>query len=59
MDVSRCFLVAIDISKDDNAVLIVGEKKNKVDVEIINAFHGDEAMELYKKLITKEKGEEE
>lgn len=52
---TKCFLVSVDISEDgsDNAVLIVGEKTNKVDVKIINAFQGDEALELYQKLITK------
>ena len=54
---TRCFLVAVDFSKgedgNDNAVLIVGEKKNKVDVNIINAFQGEEAEELYRKLIAK------
>lgn len=55
MTVSKCFLVGVDISEDDNAVIIVGEKTNGVDVKIVNAFHGEEAMELYKKLITKEK----
>lgn len=60
MEVSRCFLVAVDIQVgedgNDSPVVIVGEKTSGVDVQIINAFHGDEAMELYKKLITKEKG---
>lgn len=55
---TRCFLVSVDISGGedgkDNAVLLVGEKTNKVDVKIINAFKGDEAIELYKKLISRE-----
>lgn len=53
---TRCFLVSVDISKGedgkDNTVLIVGEKKDKVDVKIVNAFQGDEALELYLKLIS-------
>ena len=52
MEVSRCFLVGVDISGDDNAVIIVGEKTSGVDVKVINAFQGEEALELYKKLIT-------
>ena len=52
MEVSRCFLVGVDISEDDNAVIIVGEKTSGVDVKVINAFQGEEALELYKKLIT-------
>lgn len=52
---TKCFLVSVDISEDgkDNAILLVGEKQNKVDVKIINAFQGDEAIALYRKLITK------
>ena len=54
---TRCFLVSIDMRKDkdgnDNTVLIVGEKVNKVDVKVINAFQGEEAYGLYMKLISK------
>lgn len=35
-------------------ILIVGRRRlNNESVEIINAFQGDEAKELYEKLITK------
>lgn len=34
-------------------VLVVGRKKTNESVEIVNAFQGDEAKELYKKLIEK------
>lgn len=37
----------------DNTVLIVGRKRPNKSVEIINAFEGKEAEELYKKLVTK------
>ena len=40
-------------SEKDNAVLIVGQKSKNNQVEIINAFQGEEAKELYKKLIYK------
>lgn len=33
-------------------VLIVGRKKPREAVDIINAFEGEEALELYKKLTT-------
>lgn len=33
-------------------VLIVGRKRKNESVDIINAFQGDEAKELYEKLIT-------
>ncbi len=47
-------LIGIDISsKDSTAVLTVGKKRMNQSVEIINAFQGDEARELYKKLVTK------
>lgn len=35
---------------DDTAVLIVGRKRPNQSVEIINAFQGQEAVELYEKL---------
>ena len=36
----------------DCTVLIVGRKKPREAVDIINAFEGEEALELYKKLVT-------
>lgn len=48
--------VSIDFSNGiDTCVLCVGRKKNRVDMEVINAFHGKEAWELYQKLITPKK----
>lgn len=37
----------------DNTVLIVGRKRLNKSVDIINAFEGDEALELYRRLVTK------
>ena len=52
-------LVSVDFSnKDGTGVLIVGRKRMNQSVDIINAFQGDEARELYKKLVTKKKKEE-
>ena len=34
----------------DNTVLIVGRKRPNQSVDIVNAFQGEEAEELYKKL---------
>ena len=45
-------LVSYDYNHPDNAVLIVGRKIFNQSVEIINAFQGDEATELYNKLVT-------
>ncbi len=51
-------LIGVDISnKDATAVLTVGRKRMNQSVEIINAFQGNEARELYEKLVTKKKGE--
>lgn len=51
-------LVSIDLSaSENNAVLIVGRKKPNQSVEIVNAFDGEEAVALYKKLTTVKQGE--
>ena len=52
MNVSESLIIGVDFSHGkDVGVLIVGrQKKGKVD--IINAFQGQEAEELYTKLIT-------
>ena len=51
-------LVSVDFSnRYGTGVLIVGRKRMNQSVEIINAFQGDEARELYEKLITKKKKE--
>lgn len=54
MIVSESLIVGIDISENrDTAVLIVGKKQPKKATEILNAFQGEEAIELYMKLINK------
>lgn len=56
--ITDTLLVSIDLSASgNNAVLIVGRKKPNQSVEIVNAFDGEEAVELYKKLTTVKKGE--
>ena len=50
---SDTLLVGVDFSKKDKGVLIVGRKRPNESVDIINAFQGEEAKELYEKLITK------
>lgn len=50
---SDSLLVGVDFSEKDKGVLIVGRKRMNESVEIINAFQGEEARELYEKLITK------
>lgn len=55
--VNECLLVSVEFTQGEDAgVLIVGRQKNgKVDV--VNAFHGQEAIDIYKKLITVNKKE--
>lgn len=50
-------LVGYDKQSGDIPVLTVGKKDGKT-IEIINAFQGNEAKELYEKLTTIQKGEE-
>ena len=40
---------------EDHAILLVGKKQPKKDVEIINAFKGKEASELWDKLTVQKK----
>lgn len=55
MKSSGSVIVSWDFSHgQDVGVLIVGEQK-RGKVEIVNAFQGEEAEELYKKLTTKRK----
>lgn len=42
--------ILVSISND---VLVVGRKRPDQSAEIINAFQGEEAKELYERLITK------
>lgn len=50
---SDSLIVGFDSSAGKNGtVLVVGRKKPREAVDIINAFEGEEALELYKKLIT-------
>lgn len=51
-------LIGVDFANNDyTGVLIVGRKRTNQSVEIINAFQGEEAKELYKRLTTKKDGE--
>lgn len=44
---SDTFLVSFDYAHGDIPVLIVGRKGEKREIDIINAFKGDEAKDLY------------
>ena len=45
------YIVSWDFSHDDKGVLIVGEQK-KGTMKIVNAFEGEEAYDIYKRLST-------
>ena len=52
MKTSDALIIGYDFTNGrDHTVLIVG-RKNKGVVDIVNAFQGEEAEELYKKLTT-------
>ena len=51
--VTDCILVSVDFITEDTGVLIVGRKNTRQNPDIINAFQGQEAWDLYQKLITK------
>lgn len=50
-------IISIDTTNDkDNTVLIVGRKTVGQQVEIVNAFQGEEALKLYSQLTVKNGG---
>ena len=58
MKKADCILVSFDEGRDDEIpILIVGRKHFRKEVDIINAFQGDEARELYNRLITRKEKE--
>ena len=58
-NLSDTLLVSISFSDKDTGVLVVGRKRKNQSIEIVNAVQGDEALELYNKLVTqKEKNNE-
>ena len=55
MNTTDSVIVAYDFTHGkDNTVLIVGRKRKNQTVDIINAFQGEEAIDIWKKLITRE-----
>ena len=54
MKINESLLIGVDFTNGENVgVLIVGRKRPNQSVDIINAFQGKEAEELYNKLIGK------
>ena len=53
-----CILVSFDKSeKDSRSVLIIGRRRINESTDIINAFQGEEAEKLYKRLITRKENQ--
>ncbi len=51
--ISEAIVVSIDYDESqNNGILLVGRKKGKGPIEIINAFQGQEALDIYKRLVT-------
>ena len=50
---SDTFLVSFKYTHGDIPVLIVGRKGKKNEIDIVNAFQGDEAKALYQRLTVK------
>ena len=60
-NISGTFLIAYDFKEEDMGVLVVGMKDKGQSANIINAFQGKEAYDLYLKLktpVNKEKEDE-
>lgn len=48
---AETFMVSVDFSKGlDVGVMIVGKKTENGSIKILNAFQGEEALQLYKKM---------
>lgn len=56
---SMSMVVSFDDQSNDEPIMIVGKKSNKMNqsLEIVNAIQGEEALELFERLTTI-KGEE-
>ena len=51
--INDAIIVSIDYNEsENNGVLLVGQRRRGGGIDIINAFSGNEALELYKKLVT-------
>lgn len=51
-------IIGYDFSNKDEGVLIVGRKTQNQEVDIINAFQGKEAANIFAQLIAKKNGGE-
>ena len=46
-------IIRVDSSKNNNFIMTVGRIRRDHHIDIVNVFQGDEAKELYEKLVTK------
>lgn len=51
-DTTEVLLVGYNTDKEDGHILIVGKRRPRGTTDILNMFTGQEADELYQKLIT-------
>lgn len=57
-DMTSSLIVGFDFSRGtDVGVLIVGKRLPNGETDIVNAFQGDDAWDMYQKLITQPKKE--
>lgn len=56
-DIHESLIIGVSFSTEHEGIMIVG-RQTKSKIDIINAFSGEEARELYNKLITKIEKEE-
>lgn len=56
----RSFVVSFSFNMDDpsKSVCIVGEKRMNQSMEIVNAFQGSDADDIFRKLTTKKDSDE-
>lgn len=53
MKINESLIVGVDISENGDTPVLIVVRKQPGKVEIVNTFQGEEAIELYMKLITK------
>ena len=52
MNISGAVIVSFDFHGKDEGVLLVGKQNGRGGIDVLNAFDGKDAMDLYKKLVT-------
>lgn len=52
-NINEAVIVSVSLKENRTGVLVVGRKAPGKDVQVINAFQGEEAWKLYEKLTKK------